>query len=96
MQVWVNTTRGGEVDRYDYDLVHYDDTTVLAYANNGSWSNPGDVCGSLVDDGDGVKIKIDGQKIKIDYDTLERLFILLSHHNVSKFQFIETKIVKEI
>ena len=96
MQVWVNSIPGGEVDRYDYDLVQNEDTTVIRYASNGDWVYPGQVCGMLTDDGDGIKVKIDGVKINLNYAELERLLILLLHHNNGKIQFIETQIVKEI
>lgn len=96
MQVWVNTIPGGEVDRHDYDLVQNDDTTIIRFSNNGTWTYPGEVCGSLVDDGNGVKIKIDDIKINLGYADLERLLILLLHNYNGKVQYVETKIVKEI
>jgi hypothetical protein len=96
MQVWTNSEIGGEIDRYDYDLVQNEDTAVIRYANNGDWVYPGQVCGMLVDDGNGVKIKIDGQKINLDYDSFERLLVLMIHHNKGKLQFIEPQVVKEI
>lgn len=96
MQVWVNTIPGGEVDRHDYDLVQNEDTTVIRYANNGDWVYPGQVCGMLTDHGNGINIKIDGIKINLDYGDLERLLVLLIHHNKGRIQYLETQIVKEI
>jgi hypothetical protein len=96
MQVWTNSIIGGEVDRYDYDLVQNEDTAVIRYANNGDWVYPGQVCGMLCDDGNSVRIKLDGQKINLDYDSFERLFILMLHHNKSKVQFLETKVIMDI
>jgi len=78
----------GESRMYDIGVVH-DETNnqkiSMSYSQiDGGWTSlvRGKVAVKLKDNGDGVKIKFDnGRKIKLDYDQIETLSMLLMYYN---------------
>jgi hypothetical protein len=63
---------------HDYDLVESEKTTKLFRSDNKEWTDPGSLAASMKDTGDGVKIKIGGRKINLDYAELQELHILIN------------------
>lgn len=97
MQVWTNKERGGKADSHDYDIIKSDHEIALHYSNNKEWVWPGEKVGVLVDDGDGVVVKLKQRKpIVLDYgEVIEMLSLLLTNYQ-DKLEFRETKIIKSI
>jgi hypothetical protein len=67
----------------------------MYYSNNFLTKN-GELAGSIDDDGNGVKIKIDGYKLKLDYSVARELLILLLYNNEGQIEFREEKVIKII
>jgi hypothetical protein len=98
MQVFIENFTGEPLE-YSYDLIQEDGAVRLDYSNTSYW-NPthrGMIAGYLVDDGEGLVIKIDDmRKIVLDYDQAQRLLVLLLDNNEAKIQLKSTQITKEI
>lgn len=85
---------------HNFDIYHDNETdvTTLKYSNNDYWdSDLHSTCaGSLWDDGDTVHIDIDGKKIALDYDEIERLTALILACNTSIMELRESKVVASL
>lgn len=97
MQVWTNNKKNGPADSYDYDITTEDNRVILNYSNDKRWTEPGKKIGVLIDDGDGVVVKLDGRKpIVLDYgECVEMLALLLANHT-DKIELREIKTIKSI
>lgn len=85
---------------HNFDIYHDNETdvTTLKYSNNTYWdSEVRETCaGSLWDDGDTVHIDIDGKKIALDYDEIERLTALVLACNTSIMELRESKVIASL
>jgi hypothetical protein len=72
-------------------------TITLNYSNNVEWTEPGTKAGTILDDGNGLVIKLrDYKTISLDYaQALELLILLLAEHE-DKIDIKETKTIKSI
>jgi len=98
-QVWLNRDKNGPVDSYEYDIDYAkipEELYVLRKSNASDWSSPGEFVGSLTDDGDHVKIKLEGKKIKLEYNELQQLLVLLFVHNNDNIDIKEVVTVKQL
>lgn len=81
---------------YDYDVIKIDDHISLYTSANVDWSTPQSFVGSLLDDGNGVRIKIEDKEIDLDYSIAQQLLILLLMNNDTRMKFISVKTIKTI
>ncbi len=82
-------------ETHEYDLVKIADQTLLKCSRNGEWSDhmKGKQVASLEDDGNGVKINIEGKKIKLDYLQAFQILVLLAKNNDLPFKICEEKTI---
>jgi hypothetical protein len=89
----------GEGFNYDYDIIQEESFTELKRSDDKAWTNPGEPIISCTEDmmeGE-YTIKIDKQRIKLDYSqALEMLSLLLFLEGGSKIKMLESKIIKQI
>jgi hypothetical protein len=97
MQVWTNKNINGSADSYDYDIEIEDNRIILKYSGDEQWTEPGSKAGVLIDDGDGVVIKLKDRKpLALDYhEVIEVLTLLIANHK-DKIEIKETKTIKSI
>jgi len=97
MQVWTNKKNNGPVDSYDYDLEINSNRVRIKYSNSVEWSEPGEKFGELIDDGDGVVIKLRNRKpLVMEYfEVVEILTLLLASHK-DKIEIKEYITIKSI
>lgn len=63
---------------HDYDYKKVGNSHELYYSNSPEWMDSGKIAMHVVDDGNGLDVFIDGENlIRLDYDTAEKLMILL-------------------
>lgn len=95
-QVWVKNDMHSDNLDYDYDIAENDGKVELSYSNSSDWSQEirNTICASLEDDGNGIKIKIDGNKIKLKYNELRELKCLLLFVNDEHIEIKETNTIK--
>ena len=75
---------------YDYNLDnnHHE----LYYSDNGEWSYPGDLSLRITDDGNGLAVTTEDEKlVYLDYSTAEKLLILLKLINRKYVYEVVTK-----
>jgi hypothetical protein len=97
MQVWTNKNINGPADSYDYDIEIEDNRVILNYSNDDQWTEPGGKVGVLVDNGEGVVIKIkDVKPIALDYHEVVEILALLIANYKDKIEIRETKTIKSI
>ena len=70
----------------------------LKYSFGGTWDSSieNTVAASVMDDGNGVQIRIGKKKINLDYSELSQLFILLAYRNKEKYEIHESTLIKSI
>jgi hypothetical protein len=95
-QVWVKNNLYNDILDYDYDIVKNDDNIELKYSNSSDWSDSimGNICATLKDNGNGIKIKVGDKKIKLTYCELRELKCLLLFENEEHIEIKETKTIK--
>jgi hypothetical protein len=81
---------------YDYDVVKNGNDVQLFCSKSGDWDTPGAMIGSLLDDGNGVRIKIEDKEIDLDYSIAQQLLVLLLMNNNTRMKFISVKTIKTI
>ena len=91
IEVWESSEVDGPVDSHAFNMQklefeHSNNTTVLIDSNKGF--------AEMEDDGNGVTIKINKKKIKLDYYEAIQVLILLQSNVDQSFQFRESKIIK--
>lgn len=63
---------------HDYDYKKVGNSHELYYSNNPEWMDSGKITMHVVDDGNGLDVFSDRESlIRLDYDTAEKLMILL-------------------
>ena len=73
---------------YYFDFNHHE----LYYSDNGEWSYPGDLALRITDDGNGLAVTTEDEKlVYLDYDTAEMLTILLKLINRKTTYEVVTK-----
>jgi hypothetical protein len=97
IQVHVQNFRE-DIDGYehDYDIIKNGDDVQLFCSKSGDWDTPGAMIGSLLDDGNGVRIKIEDKEIDLDYSIAQQLLVLLLMNNDTRMKFISVKTIKTI
>ena len=83
---------------FDYVLDEGPLGVELKYSFAGGWSDSltNTVAASVMDDGNGVQIRIGKKKINLDYSELSQLFILLAYRNKEKYEIHESTLIKSI
>jgi len=77
--------------KHEYDYEVHDNVHKLRYSDNDSWTYPKDVAMRIVDDGNGLVVKLD-EKGRINYGEAERLIILLKIINKNtKYEVVTNK-----
>lgn len=79
---------------HEYNLYADEHNSYLEYAS--SESPYDDTIASLEDNGDILKLKIDGKVFIINYHEAEQILVLLLQNYTTKMNFVETKITKSI
>ena len=75
---------------YDYNLDN--NQHELYYSDNGEWSYPGDLALRITDDSNGLAVTTEDEKlVYLDYDTAEKLLILLKLINRKYVYEVVTK-----
>jgi hypothetical protein len=87
IEVWESSERSGVVDKHAFTLSTLGDITLLKDVETKHGV-------SMEDDGDGVEIKIDKKKIKLDYYEAVQVLILLQSNVDQNFEFRESKTIK--
>jgi hypothetical protein len=88
IEVWESSEKSGVVDKHAFTISTLgNDVTFLKDVETKHTV-------SMKDDGDGVEIKIDKKKIKLDYYEAVQVLILLQSNVDQRFQFRESKIIK--
>jgi len=98
MQVYIENNIGDKLE-HSFDIVREDGSVRLDYSNSYCWSTShrGEMAGFIVDDGDGIVVKIDDiQKIILNYDQAQRLLILLLDNNDAKIELRHSTVIKKI
>ena len=95
-QVWIKNNLDNDNLDYDYDIVENNGKIELKYSNSSDWSENimGSICAKLIDDGNGIKIKLGDKKIKLSYNELRELKCLLLVENDEHIEIRETKTTK--
>jgi hypothetical protein len=79
-------------NKHEYDYNLEDTNHELYYSDNGEWSYPGDLALEIIDDGNGLSVKDEEkQLVYLDYDTAEKLLILLKLINRKYVYEVVTK-----
>jgi hypothetical protein len=79
-------------NKHEYDYKLEDTNHELYYSNNGDWSYPGELALEIIDDGNGLSVMEYGkQLVYLDYDTAEKLLILLKLINRETIYEVVTK-----
>jgi hypothetical protein len=87
IEVWESSERSGAVDKHAFTLSTLGDITLLKDVE--TKHNV-----SMEDDGDGVEIKIDKKKIKLDYYEAVQVLILLQSNVDQSFEFRQYHTIK--
>jgi hypothetical protein len=95
-QVWVKNSLYNDNLDYDYDVVKNDRILELKYSKSSEWTESisGNICATLEDNGNRIKIKIGSNKIKLDYNELRELKCLLLAENDEHIEIRETNTIK--
>jgi hypothetical protein len=91
IQVWESSELDGPVDKHTFDINKFAFDSVLTTLTD--LENKQSI--SMEDDGNGVLIKIDKKKIKLDYYECVQVLILLQINTDQLFEFREAKIIKK-
>ena len=80
-QVWCEDGRNPPMS-HEYNIEVDGETSTLSFSLDKSWSSPGELVATLIDDGDGIVIKgIGNKKISLDYMQSHQLYVMLAHNN---------------
>jgi hypothetical protein len=88
IEVWGNSDAGGPVDTHSFTLTTLGDLTVLKDVELPA------LTATLVDDGNGIEIRVDKKKIRLDYYEAAQVLILLENNTDQIYEFRESKIIK--
>jgi hypothetical protein len=78
--------------KYEYDYNLDRNYHELYYSDNGEWSYPGDLALRITDDGNGLAVTTEDEGlVYLDYDTAEKLLILLKLINRETIYEVVTK-----
>ena len=79
-------------NKHEYDYNLEDTNHELYYSDNCEWSYPGDLALRITDDGNGLAVTTEDEKlVYLDYDTAEKLLILLKLINRKYVYEVVTK-----
>lgn len=98
-QVYVNHYLDSEELNHDYNIIKNDKELILMTSNDNEWVKTwrNKEVAKLKDTGNGLAIKIEGQKtIILDYSQVIQLFTLLLVQNDIKIEIRETNVIKTI
>jgi hypothetical protein len=87
IEVWESSERSGVVDKHAFTLSTLGNITLLKDVETKHGV-------SMEDDGDGVEIKIDKKKIKLDYYEAVQVLILLQSNVDQNFEFRQSHTIK--
>jgi hypothetical protein len=73
-------------DRHEFDILNSDDAISMKYSSSPYWTLPGEETARLEDNGDGLKVHIDGSIYELDYDCAFKMLILLSLNNRESYK----------
>lgn len=92
IQVWESSELEGPVDNHAFNISSFnfkdDLITMLRHADD-------QYIAQMHDDGNGLKIEIDGKKIKLEYHHAVELLLLLMSNMDQSFEFREAKTIKK-
>jgi hypothetical protein len=88
----------GDMDGYEheYDIIKNGDDIQLFTSKSADWDKPGEFIGSILDNGNEIRIKIEEQEFDLDYGVAQQLLILLVMHNDAKMKFTTVNTIKTI
>jgi len=88
----------GDMDGYEheYDIIKNGDDIQLFTSKSADWDKPGEFIGSLLDDGNGIKIKMEEKEFDLDYYVAQQLLVILLMHNEAKMKFMTVNTIKTI
>lgn len=88
IEVWESSEKNGPVDKHAFTISRpFDEIVILTDVESKQSA-------SMQDDGDGVIIKINNKKIKLDYYECVQALILLQTNMDQNFEFRESKTIK--
>lgn len=87
IEVWESSEIHGPVDKHAFNLTTFWNITSLRDVESKQSA-------SMEDDGNGVIIRINKKKIKLDYYECVQALILLQSNMDQKFEFRESKTIK--
>jgi len=97
IQVYVENFPGDMDDyEHDYDIIKTGDDLQLFASKSANWNTPGEFIGSILDNGNEIRIKIEEQEFDLDYGVEQQLLILLVMHNDAKMKFMTVNTIKTI
>ena len=82
---------------HDYDVIKKDEYITLSRSQSELWTNPGEVIGTLLDDGNNISITLDSvPTLELDYVAAQELLVLLLANNDAKMKFLKIETIKII